>query len=383
MDAFAQVDYFRPWQDGFADGRELIIGSGLEDHGVGRLKYFWPNVNNYDLFIFPDCWDGDLQEYLRSIGKRVWGSGMKSSMELARWKTKQLISKVGLPTTDSAQIHGLENLRVYLKANADVFVKVSALRGLGETFESANYEQSQGQLDELRSRYGDMMDTIDFVCEKKIPNAKEVGYDGYCIDGEFPNKSFYGWEVKDRAYFGKLVDYDELPKEVKDANTKLSYHMDGYRQFWSTELRNGRVIDITARHASPAGETFVQAFDNLPEILYYGAEGKLVHAESSAKYCAQVLLCSEWAEEHCERIFFPEEIRPFVKLYHHCIINGIDCVMPQLAKMKQVGSVVGLGNTPDEACKLAKERADQVSGYDLDVESDALDKAVKLMEESE
>jgi hypothetical protein len=385
---FAEVAYFREWQDGFCDGRELVVGSGLEKYGVKRLKYFWKDpetgrspIDDYDLFVFPDCWQPDTQEYLRSLNKRVWGAGWKTNLELARWKTKELMDEIGLPKNEAAQIHGLENLRVYLQQNENVFVKISGFRGIGETFESETYEQSKGQIDEYGSKYGRMMDLVDFVVEKKIPDAKEIGYDGYCIDGEFPDNAFVGLEVKDKAYFGKLVDYDELPDEVKDANTKLSYHMDGYRQFWSTEIRNGVVIDITARHASPAGETYIHAYANLPEILYSGAEGKLVHGETTAKFAAQIIFCSEWAEEHCLELFFPEEVRPYFKIYHHCIIDGVDCCMPQLAKMKQVGSIIGLGNTPDEACNAAKERAKQVKGYDLEAETDALDKAVKEMED--
>lgn len=381
---FGKVGYHCPWESGFPDGRELVIGTGIE--GVTHERNFWEAVNDYDLFIFPDCWFGDLQEYLRSIGKRVWGAGNKSSLELARWKTKELIKSVGLPSNDAEQIHGLENLRVYLQENDDVFIKISAFRGLGETFESKNYTESKGQLDELRSKYGAMMDMIDFIVEKKIPDAEEVGYDGYCIDGEFPDSAFFGWEVKDRAYFGKLVDYDDLPDSVKEANTALSYHMDGYRQFWSTELREkdgkGYLIDITARHASPAGETFVQAMENIAEVLWFGAAGQLVHAKWSAKFCAQIIMCSEWAEEHCQALMFPDEVRPFVKIYNHAIIDGVDYCVPQLAKMKQVGSIVGLGNTVEEACDMAKENSKQVSGFDLDFETDGLDKAVEEMEKA-
>lgn len=382
---FASIDYFREWQDGFCDGRELIIGTGLEEFGVGRLKYFWPYIDEYDLFVFPDCWNGDLQEYLRSIGKRVWGGGVKSQLELSRWKTKELIEKAGLPLNDSSKIHGLENLRVFLQQNEDVFVKISALRGLGETFESQNYDMSKGQLDELRQKYGAMMDEIDFIVEKKIPDAVEIGYDGFCIDGEFPNSAFIGAEIKDQAYFGKLVNYEELPDSVKETNTKLSEHMNGYRQFFSTEIREkngeGFLIDVTARHASPAGETYCQAFDNLPEIIWSGANGELIHPETESKFCAQIILCSEWAEKHSYSVFFPDEIRPFVKLYNHCRIEGADIVMPQLASMKQIGSVVGLGKTVEEAVESAKERAEQVEGYDLEMEGDALDKAVEEMEE--
>lgn len=380
MKAFAEVDYFREWQDGFCNGSELAIGFGLQEFGVNRLKYFWPNMDKYDLFIFPDVFHGDLQEYLRSIGKRVWGAGNKGELEQSRWNTHELIKEIGLPANDAEQIHGITNLRSYLKEHENVFVKISTFRGMSETFESKNYIQSKDQLDELESRYGAIMELIDFVVEKDIPDAEEVGYDGYCIDGEFPNNSFFGFEIKNKAYIGKLVDYDELPDEVKKANTKLSYYMDGYRQFWSTELRNGIVIDITARHASPAGETFCQAFDNLPEILWFGAEGKLVHAETSAKFVAQIILCSPWAENHPIAIQFPESIRQVVKIYNHCRINGADYCIPDETRAKECGSVVGLGKTIDEACKAAKDAAQQVSGFQLKPEIDSLDKARQEME---
>jgi hypothetical protein len=77
---------------------------------------------------------------------------------------------------------------------------------------------------------------------------------------------------------------------------------------------------------------------------------------------------------------FPEEIRPFVKIYNHCRINGVDYAVPQLANMSQVGSVVAFGNTPEEAVKKCKDIAEQVEGYNLDTEADSLDEAVKEME---
>jgi predicted RNase H-like HicB family nuclease len=280
------------------------------------------------------------------------------------------------------EIKGIANLREHLKTAKNVFVKISTFRGVAETFPSKTYTQVKSQLDELEAKYGPMMEAMSFIVEKEIPNADEVGYDGYCIDGEFPNEAFYGFEIKNKAYLGKLVDYDDLPDEVIEANTRLSYHMEGYRQFWSTELRGKTVIDITARHASPAGETFCQAFENLPEILYFGAEGKLVHAKSSGKFVAQIILCSEWATHHPLAIEFPEEIRPFVKIYNHCRIDGVDYCIPDSTHAAEVASVVAVGDTIEEVCKQAKELAEKVSGFQLKAQCDYLDQAVKEMEDN-
>jgi hypothetical protein len=380
--AFASVDYFREWEDGFCDGTELTVGSGLEEFGVNRVRHFWPVLNDYGLFVFPDCWNGDLQEYLRSIGKRVWGAGSKGYLEQSRWRTKQLLGKIGLPLNDATQIHGMDNLRAYLKENENVFVKISTYRGMAETFPSPNYVQVKSQLDELEGKYGPIMELIDFIVEKDIPKADEVGYDGYCIDGEFPDNAFYGFEIKNKAYIGKLVDYDELPDDVKQTNTALSYEMDGYRQFWSTELRNKFLIDVTARHASPAGETFCQAFDNLPEILWEGAGGVLVNAESTGKFVAQIILSSPWAETHPLAIQFPEAIRESVKIYNHCRINGVDYCINDDTHAKEIASVVAVGNSLEEVSAQAKKLAEQVAGYQLKANTDALDEAIKEMQDN-
>jgi hypothetical protein len=379
---FGKVGYFCPWENGFPDGRELVIGMGIK--GITREKYFDSVYKSYDLIVFCDVYSGDLQDDLRSRGVRVWGAGLAGGrLELSRWKTKELMKQIGLPHNESWQIRGLENLRSFLKEHKDVFVKVSTFRGLGETFHSEDYDTVKGQLDELRYKYDAMVDVIDFVVEKNIPNAKEQGYDGYNIDGEFPDKAYIGVEIKDKSYYGMLVDYDSLPNDVRETNTKLSYHMEGYRQFFSTELRNQYPIDLTCRHPSPAGEPEIHAFENIAEILYEGAGGVLIHPKVSAKFVAQIIMCSEWAFDHFLPIFFPEEIRPFVKIYNHSIINGVDYFVPQMAKMKQVGSVIGLGNTPDEACNAAVERAKQIKAYDLEIEYKALDEARKVMSDDD
>jgi hypothetical protein len=381
---FWRVGYFSDWQSSFPDGTNLLVGSGLD--GVTRLKYLWKRtpdnpqcIYDFDLIVFADCWDGDLQEDLRSRGMRVWGSGMRSSLELSRWKTKEEIKKAGLPVNKCAQVTGIENLRAYLKENQDVYVKISTFRGIGETFHAENYDQIKGKLDELEAKYEPMMEIMQFVIEHSIPDAKELGYDGYCIDGEFPNSAFFGAEIKNKAYFGKLVDYDDLPEEIKTVNTKLSYGMDGYRHFFSTELRDGHPIDLTCRHATPCGEPYCDAMTNLADVLYQGAEGTLVHAEWSSKYAAQLVFCSEWAEEHPVLVQFPEEIRPYVKLYNHCRVNGKDWIINDAQRAKEMGSIVALGNTPQEVMRLCIERVEKVKAFMLTYDEDALQKAVDEM----
>lgn len=374
---FGRVGYMVEWESGFADGRELLVGSGLA--GVDRIRYFWPHLDKWDLFVFPDVWRSDLQEYLRSIGKRVWGTGTGSSLELARWYTHELLPILGLPQNNAQQVLGTDNLRAYLKTHKDQYVKLSTFRGIGETWHAEDYDMAKGQIDELDSIHGPLAQVLGFIVEEAIPDAIEVGYDGYYVNG-FPNKAVWGLEAKDKGYLGKATAYDELPETVRKTNDALKKALSEhtYRQFFSTEIREkdgvGYLIDITARLASPAGEVYTEMFVNLAEILWEGAAGNLVEPQIEEPYGAQIILCSEWAEKHFEAIKFPEEIRPFVRLYNHCRINDIDYTVPQSALMKQVGSVVALGKTAEQAVALCKKRAEKVHGYDIESEADSLDK---------
>jgi predicted RNase H-like HicB family nuclease len=130
-----------------------------------------------------------------------------------------------------------------------------------------------------------------------------------------------------------------------------------------------------------------EAMENLDEVLFYGAEGTLVEPKWKAKFGAQILLCSEWALDRWQPIRFPEDIREYLKIYNHCRIDTkgdggiVDFFIPQIAKMKQIGSVVALGDTPEEAVDKCKEIAEQVRGFDLESEADSLDKCVEEMEE--
>lgn len=381
------VGYFCPWETSFADGRELIVGEGLE--GIDRIKYWDDVVDDYSVLVFPDCHCGDLQAYYRRKGYKVWGSGKGAELELLRWKTKERFEKAGLPVNECHRIKGTESLRVFFKENENDdgwFVKISGLRGLGETWFARNYTEARGMIDEYDYKHRALARALSFIIEKSIPDADEIGYDGISVNGEFPKESFYGAEVKDKSYFGALTTYNDLPDELKKVNEICSGVMRelDYRNSFSTELRDQYCIDLTARHASPAGEVIYHAIANLPQVIADGAEGYLVEPEWTHKYGAQIILCSEWAEEHALPVSFPEEIRPWVKLYNHARMEDtgpdlMDFFIPQIAKMRQCGSIIALSDDPHEAMETCKERAEQIKAFDLEHEGDSLEKAAEEM----
>ena len=387
---FGSVGYFCPWETTFADGRELLVGMGLPN--VRRVKNWDDEVDDADLLVFPDVLCADLQRYYRKQGKRVWGAGSGAELEMLRWRSKQLNKAAGLPVNECYKITGTKALNQFFLEHPTEdgwYVKISGLRGLGETWFARDYSEALGQIDELDHKHAPLSYVIEFIVEAAIPDAEEIGYDGYCIGGEFPQSSLWGQEKKDKGYFGMVADYSDLPEGVRRVNDALTgiiqEHYPDYRQFLSTEIRemDGKPypIDYTCRHASPAGECVAANMANLSEVMWFGAEGKLIQPEWRHKFCAQIILCSETATERSMIVDFPEENREWVKLYNWCRLDDEgelrvrDWFIRQVAPMKQLGSVIALGDDPDETIKLCQSRADDVRGFDLEHEGDCLDEA--------
>lgn len=121
--------------------------------------------------------------------------------------------------------------------------------------------------------------------------------------------------------------------------------------------------------------------ENLAEVIWYGAEGILVEPEFKKKWGAEVLLISEWADENWMHVSFPEDVRENIKLRNFCIIEGEYYVIPQWTGCAEIGAVVALGDTPEQAIEEVKRICELVEGHLLDKPVDALDIAHEQLEQ--
>jgi len=384
--SFGRVLYYTPWTSGMPKSNGLLIGHGVE--GIERITEPWPYYDEIDIWIFPDVYEAGLQEWLVSQGKRVWGCRGGAELEIDRPMSKEASRKLGIDIGPYKVITGLDALREHLKLNDDQWVKISGTRGDMETFGAKSYEKVEPRLDELEHNMGALKKIMEFTVEEGINDAIETGYDGYVIDGQFPKAAMTGVEIKDEAYLMKTVRWDELPEQVRSVNQKLSPALKryGYRGFISTEVRctkDGKayLIDPCCRAGSPPNELYQVMMENMAEAIWYGAEGIVIEPEFKAKWGAEVLLISEWADENWMHVSFPKKVREFVKLRNFCRIDGEYYVIPQWTGCAEIGAVVGLGDTPNEAIENCKKVAEQVEGHLLDKPLDALDVAREQLEQ--
>ncbi len=385
---FGRCLYYTNWENGYPCSNSLMIGEGIE--GVERVSSIWPYVPEVDVFFFPDVYEGALQSHLASLGKRVWGCKLGEELELDRIASKEFQASLGIDIGPYEVVKGIDALRKFLKENEEQYVKVSATRGDFESFRAKNYKLIEPRLDELEHRLGAKKKIMQFIVEEAIDPAVEVGYDGYTIDGQFPQNALYGIEVKDEGYVGRTKKYDDLPKEVTGVNEKLAPALKDYqyRGFFSTELRitpdrKAYSIDPCARCGSPPNELYQMMIDNLAEIIWHGSNGELVEPKYNAKWGAELLIHSSWAERNWQAIEFPEEIRENVKLRNLCVIDGKYYVAPDSSGVPEIGAVVATGNTMKEAVEECKRIAELVEGHWVEVKPDALSKANEEIEELE
>ena len=379
--SFKKVYYFMDWVSAFPKSNQYIVGHGIE--GVERIDYMWDYFDDIDIFIFPDVYFGDLQEYLVSVGKTVWGGRKGEEMELYRDKMKEYMESIGLYVTPYKVVKGMAALREYLKENDNVYVKINLLRGNFETFQSENYELSEPKLDEIEYNLGAMKTIQEFVVEQAFDNAVESGVDMYTVDGKFPSEIIVGIEIKDLGFLGRVMPYDKIPKSITNFNDEIAPALKeyGYRGFLSTEVRINKkkvsyMPDLCARSSSPCNELYQLQFKNLADIIWYGAKGFMIDPITEFEYGVEVLIHSSWADKNWQAISFPKKYRDNIKLRNACVIDGKYYCVPQTVGLAEIGAIVAEGNTLQEAIDKVKEIAETVKGYYIEVKLESIDKAI-------
>jgi hypothetical protein len=374
----------------FPKAKRADIGRGLP--GVNRLKRFWELVDTFNpeddevVFVFTDIQNGDIQEHLKKLGFPVWGSGDAEQLELLRASAKEAIKKLGLAVNPYEVVTGIGSLRLYLREHEDVYVKVSEYRGIGESFHSRNYLEVEARLDKLAAELGPYRKHIQqFIVEKSIPTKIETGGDDWLVKGEFSKLvACTGTEIKDVGYLITAVNPLMLPEAVQKFNVAIEPLLKqyDYNGPFHSEIRVGEdgkdyPIDLTLRVGSPPTEIMQSWVKNLPQVIWEAAHGRRVEMEFAAKYGFQIGLRSDMALRSDIAVEIPMDLEDRVSLYHHMMDdNGLSYVLNVGEEIRELGYVVGLGDTIEAAVKDALSIAKQVSADTLEVQTDMVGKLI-------
>lgn len=386
---FGKVMYAHPsWQDDFPVYNKRIIGNGIE--GVERIYDFWSKINEADLIVIPDLFLADVQQYLRGIGKPVFGAGWAEELEIFRGFGKEELSKSGLPVGKYKSVIGIDKLKETLKEEKDRYIKINGyLRGHNETWHHENYDLSKPVLDEMEHLLSVGGEDEEFIIEEPVDSIPEIGYDGAFVNGEFLPVSVSGIEIKDSAWVGQFIKYSDLPEPIRMCNDTMKEILSqyDYRGWYSNEIRISKsdkkpyLTDQTIRQPCPPGFSELEAYDNYSEMIWEIANGRMPEVEYSKKYWVEVIIKSDWAQEEVQPLYFPNEIAKWVKIKNLVVVDGVSYYVPQRNGMKEIGSLVFGSNSLEDAFLEIKYMAKQIKGYQININIDVLDEAVDKIKE--
>ena len=383
---YGEVYYHTPWREAYPKRFKTGPGEGVP--GIKRIDDIDdPDFQKkIDQWVFPDLYWSGYQKNLIERDFRVWGSRDGEQLELYRKEATNYFKKIGLPVGKFKMVKGVPALREYLKTHNDVYVKLPFYRGEMETKSCPNYKYVEPWLNHLEHSIGIDGLTVEFYVQDKLDAVAELGYDGFNVWGQWPKEALVGLEVKDKTYFGHVVPYKDMPKELTEYTEKISDTLKKYKYANHISTENRILADHTSvmndacqRLGSPPSELYINMIDNLPDIYWYGSEGKLIEPEWNAPWGCEVIIDSTWHEDlFWQQVEFPEKYRDNVKLHHFKVIDGEYYVLPY--PNTSVGAIVATGKSMEEARENCKKICDEVKGDFLEIHSDYLDDAEESIE---
>ena len=139
------------------------------------------------------------------------------------------------------------------------------------------------------------------------------------------------------------------------------------------------MTDFTGRMPCPPGAIYLEMIDNLGEVMWAGANGEIIPAKPVAQFGIELLIESEWAKCHTCAVHFPPEVAEFIKLKKYRIKDGVYQIVPIAYGTSDIGSIVGLGDSLEQAKKAVLHIAEVIKGTEICIRTDALDNAEEAL----
>lgn len=387
---FKRVLYSTDWENGYSIIEDNMLGDGMEN--IERCDDFWPLIDKkeIDIVCYPDVQNSGEQLHIESLGIPVWGSRAADRIEWDRELFKAKQKELGLPQPVYRSITGIPNLRAYLKEHDNCYIKFSKYRGEMETRRHINYALSEQWLDWIEFRMSPVKHIVKFMVEDELKTDVESGMDAYCVDGKFPDTVIQAIEIKDCGSMGTVTPYKDMPSQLIEPMEAFAPYLKAnrYRNQISTENRIkkgvGYYTDATQRMASPCGEAFLANCENIGDIAWRGAHGELVQPKFASKFvCQAIIFHKEEKLDMFRPLQIPDEVKPFVALYRVCEMEDAYQIVPQSPHFKEVGSVIGLGDTMESAIDNLKKHAEAIKNNHIEVNTDSLYYAIKEIHSAE
>ncbi len=384
--SFQKVYYCSPWMKGFSIINDAIIGDGFQE--IERIDEPWDVTDKIDLAIFPDIQNAGMQLQIESLGIPVWGARRGDDLEIKREFFHKTLERLGLDVAKYSVCVGMTELRKFLKDKENKFIKISKFRGSLETYHWRSWDEDEGVLDLWSVDFGPAKEVIRFLVFDAIDTDLEIGGDTFSIDGQWPELMLHGLEFKDKGYLGTVSKREDMPEQIKNVLEAFSPILKDYRyrSFWSMELRiqggKSYFIDPTARGGLPSINSQMELWENIPDIIWEGANGNVIDPFQMGNFSVECVLTQKSEKQSWSTVIVPPELDQWMKLGNCCQINGAICFPPDPFHGNEIGWLIAIGDTIEDTIDTMKDHISKLpDGICANIESLVeLLKEVKLEE---
>ncbi|MBX0311085.1 MAG: hypothetical protein JHC31_04685 [Sulfurihydrogenibium sp.] len=311
-EAGVEVYYYTDFISTFPSFDDFATGYGFPN--IKKVHDPFTYIDKVDLIANFDVLNGDLFEYLKKKGYKIFGGGVATELELNRRALKSALSVVKLDTPPYKIVKGYDNIPI------PSVVKLSIFRGSMETFVLKNETQKKNLKTKLEIEFGAFLKDMEFVVEDLLDldkNYVEAGIDAFfdADKGGFIFPLLLGIEYRKGVYIGKVINHlGELPKPLQETVLKLSQLLikTGYRGMLSTEefinIKTGKhyFLDITVRGAYPLSLGYRYLIENFKDVVFNSASPKY-----RGKYYVAVPFSIKETENMFVNVKFPEKDKRF------------------------------------------------------------------------
>ena len=100
------------------------------------------------------------------------------------------------------------------------------------------------------------------------------------------------------------------------------------------------------------------------------------------------MIYSDWAHKHWITVEVDEEVQPFVSLFNSVNLgNDLEAVAPTMQDLSvitnEIGAVIGLGDTIEEAIEECREHAKGIRGMGIEIKADSLESLLPQIKEAQ
>lgn len=377
---FRKVYYYSPFKGTSPKINKYLVGSGLKVEMVSEWDRFVSD-GIADIYIFPDIYTADIQYRLKNEGKLVWGCGDSEELETDRLLFKKELKREGLDVIPFSHYKGIDDVVDAIKEEEMKYIKSTYFRGDFETLRWRDKDFSMPEINRRSLGLGMYKNMIDFVVEDHVEGL-EIGVDSYAVSGKTPETLSFGIEIKDCAYFSKVIKKNDLPNKLIATSDFMAKKMGEYNANgnFSTEVRTDGdkfyLLDGAFRMGNPPCSSIQEAISNWGDIIWNGAKGILVEPEWTCKYFCEILVHSNWVKDNPTQVMFPKEIEKLVKMRNYCKIDGKYYVAELGDEYNSVCSCVGIGDTFGDAIRNAINVAEKVDCIEKDAQVESIQDAL-------